>query len=319
MSLSGLVPGTDGLYALPVNLMFGIFPLLLLASPFLPKNKAVIYLSFLSCLVFNVLILYGVAGNGWRLPVRFYGSCAVCLSAFYALYCVVSLWGYVRRVRNVVQKTTIWTMLSVSVDAVYVFFMTGLSMAFYIGTDSPPRVSVWIVSLTVMQLWLTMAALVYRISTDSLFFIMRKHEMIILESLNDVPGDMARGRMEGLVYAERIVSKDGIEGLREEIKKRGCSGVSINVSHKEMEKATSQMRNMMLDTVMSMSMGILHDKFGFGHDRLQKFMDAFQDGAELLNDGVITWQQIIDNTEEVTGIHLTLRRNDQNVQIKRQY
>ena len=195
MSLSGLVPGTDGLYALPVNLMFGIFPLLLLASPFLPKNKAVIYLSFLSCLVFNVLILYGVAGDGWRLPVRFYGFCAVCLSAFYALYCVVSLWGYVRRVRNVVQKTTIWTMLSVSVDAVYVFFMIGLSMAFYIGTDSPPRVSVWIVSLTVMQLWLTMAALVYRISTDSLFFVMRKHEMIILESLNDVPGDMARGRI----------------------------------------------------------------------------------------------------------------------------
>ena len=99
--------------------------------------------------------------------------------------------------------------------------------------------------------------------------------------------DMARGRMEGLVYAERIVAKDGIEGLREEIKKRGCSGMSINVSHKEMERATSQMRNMMLDTVMSMSMGILHDKFGFGHDRLQKFMDAFQDGAELLNDGVI--------------------------------
>jgi hypothetical protein len=131
--------------------------------------------------------------------------------------------------------------------------------------------------------------------------------------------DMARGRMEGLVYAERIVSKDGIEGLREEIKKRGCSGMSINVSHKEMEKATSQMRNMMLDTVMSMSMGILHDKFGFGHDRLQKFMDAFQDGAELLNDGVITWQQIIDNTEEVTGIHLTLRRNDQDVKIKREY
>ena len=63
--------------------------------------------------------------------------------------------------------------------------------------------------------------------------------------------DMARGRMEGLAYAERIVAKDGIEGLREEIKKRGCSGMSLNISHKEMEKATSQMRNMMLDTVMA--------------------------------------------------------------------
>lgn len=131
--------------------------------------------------------------------------------------------------------------------------------------------------------------------------------------------DLAQGRIEGMIYAERIVSKDGLEGLQEEIKKRGYSGISINVSHKEMEKATSQMRNMMMDTIMAMSMGILHDEFGYGHDRLQRFVDKFQEGAELLAEGVITWEQIIENTEEVVGIPLSIRRNDHNVKIQREY
>lgn len=131
--------------------------------------------------------------------------------------------------------------------------------------------------------------------------------------------DMAAGRREGMLYAARIVEKDGLEGLQEEIKKRGISGININVSHKEMEAATGQMRNMMMDTIMAFSMGILHDRFGFGHDRLQKFMDAFVEGADLLNSGTITWNDIIDNTEESTGIKLTIRRNDTNVKIKREY
>jgi hypothetical protein len=131
--------------------------------------------------------------------------------------------------------------------------------------------------------------------------------------------DLAQGRMEGLEYAERIVQKDGLKGLQEEIKKRGYTGISINVSHKEMEQATAQMRNMMFDTVMAMSMGILHDEFGYGHDRLQRFIDKFQEGAELLAEGVITWEQIIENAEEVTGIPLTIRRNDHDVKLKREY
>lgn len=130
---------------------------------------------------------------------------------------------------------------------------------------------------------------------------------------------MAAGRREGMAYAARIVEKDGLEGLKEEIKKRNITGLDLNISHKEMEVATTQMRNMMLDTIMAFSMGIMHDEFGFGHDRLQRFMDKFQEGAELLNSGVITWDQIITNTEESTGIQLMIRRNDKDVRIKREY
>lgn len=131
--------------------------------------------------------------------------------------------------------------------------------------------------------------------------------------------DLAAGRREGMAYALRIVEKDGIEGLKEEIEKRKITGLDLNISHKEMEEATQQMRNMMMDTIMAFSIGILHDIFGFGHKRATRFKENFEAGADLLNSGAISWQQIIENTEETTGIQLKIRRNDTNTTIKRRY
>ena len=50
----------------------------------------------------------------------------------------------------------------------------------------------WGVLSFISQLLLTLISLFYRISTDSLFCIMRKHETIILESLNDLSGGLSK-------------------------------------------------------------------------------------------------------------------------------
>lgn len=128
-----------------------------------------------------------------------------------------------------------------------------------------------------------------------------------------------QGRNEGMDYALRIVEKDGIEGLRTEIKKRGITGISINCSHKELEKASESMRNMMFDTFMCFTLGILHDEFGIGPERAQRFMDKFCEGAELMDQGVIEWDGIIERTNEILGKQLTIRYNNMNHQLKREY
>ena len=131
--------------------------------------------------------------------------------------------------------------------------------------------------------------------------------------------DYMNGRMEGMAYALRIAEKDGIEGLREELLKRNITKINLNVSHKELEKATEQMRNMMFDTFMAFTVGILHDVWGFGPDRTQKFMDKFQEGAELMEQGVITWDEIIENAYEVVGKKLAIRHNDTNTRLEKIY
>lgn len=128
-----------------------------------------------------------------------------------------------------------------------------------------------------------------------------------------------RGRNEGMDFSLRIVRKDGQEGLEEEVKKRGITGISINYSHKELEKATVNMRNMMFDTFLCFTIGILHDCYGFGPKRIADFKKAFLEGAKLFDEGVITWQQIIDNTKEVLGEDVLIRFNEKDTKIEREY
>ena len=128
-----------------------------------------------------------------------------------------------------------------------------------------------------------------------------------------------QARFEGMDYALRIAKKDGVEGLEQEIKKRGIAGISINMSHKELEKATENMRNMMFDTFMCFTLGILHDEFGIGPERAQRFIDKFLEGVDLMDQGVITWQQIIDNTYDVLGKKMTIRYNNKDTKLEREY
>lgn len=131
--------------------------------------------------------------------------------------------------------------------------------------------------------------------------------------------DYQNGRNEGMNLALRIVRKDGLEGLEKECKKRGITGISINVSHKEMEAATINMRNMMFDTYMAVTLGVLHDIFGFGPLRAERFAEHFDRAAEMLAEGVITWDDILQGTDEVLKKKVSIRYNDRNTRLKREY
>lgn len=126
-------------------------------------------------------------------------------------------------------------------------------------------------------------------------------------------------RAQGMDYALRIAKKDGIEALEEEIKKRGITGISANVSHKEMEKATENMRNMMFDTMLCFTIGILHDKYGFGAKRAQEFKETFLEGTKLLTGDVIQWEGIIERIESELNMKVSIRQNDHDTRMERIY
>ena len=81
-----------------------------------------------------------------------------------------------------------------SVDVVCLVFITGVGVMIYMGYSISGCLSSVISGIASIQLLLTIVALTYRISTDSLFFIMRRHEIAILESLNDAPSAISGGR-----------------------------------------------------------------------------------------------------------------------------
>ena len=121
--------------------------------------------------------------------------------------------------------------------------------------------------------------------------------------------DYDRGRNDGLAMALRIVELDGIEGLRKEIKFRGVTGIHTTLAKKELDRASKQIKEMTLDTMIVLAVATLHDEFDFGQKRCQRFMDRLELKAGCLIDDLATWTDYIKAIKDEIGLELSIREN----------
>lgn len=119
-----------------------------------------------------------------------------------------------------------------------------------------------------------------------------------------------RGREDGLTLALRIARQGGLEALEREVKFRGITGIHTSLAAKDLDKASEKIKQMTLDTFTILSIATLHDTFGFGQTRCQRFMDKVAEGADLLMDGLATWPDYIESIKEELGMELEIRWND---------
>lgn len=129
-----------------------------------------------------------------------------------------------------------------------------------------------------------------------------------------------RGREDGLDLAYRIVQQGGIEALKKELKFRGVTGIKTSLAAKDLGKALGKAREaikeMTLDTITILALAVLHDDFGFGEKRCQKFMDGMDRGAQYLVDDLATWPDYIESIKEQMGIDVTIRWNDEDKKVR---
>ena len=121
--------------------------------------------------------------------------------------------------------------------------------------------------------------------------------------------DYNRGRNDGLAMALRIAEEDGIEGLRREIKFRGVTGIHTTLAKKELDRASKQIKEMTLDTMIVLAVATLHDEFDFGQKRCQRFMDRLELKAGCLIDNLATWPDYIKAIKDEIGLELSIREN----------
>lgn len=62
-----------------------------------------------------------------------------------------------------------------------------------------------------------------------------------------------------------------------------------------------------MDTFTVMSVAVLHDEFGFGEKRCQRYMDGINKAAEYIVDGLATWPDYIASIKEQIGLDLRIR------------
>lgn len=104
--------------------------------------------------------------------------------------------------------------------------------------------------------------------------------------------------------------KDGLAGLEEEIRYRNITGIHTGLARKELEKATTRIKEMTLDTFTVLSVAVLRDEFEFGRKRISRFIERMNLKAECLVDDMVTWKDFTDDIRQDLGIDLRIRRND---------
>lgn len=122
-------------------------------------------------------------------------------------------------------------------------------------------------------------------------------------------------RHEGMAYALKVAKERGIEGLEEEIKYRNISLVPIAVSKEKMDECVNNIKLNTIDTMLILSASTLRDEFGFGKERIARFIERFNLKAECLVDGFCTWDDQMTTLAEECGIELSIRHNDKNVRV----
>ncbi|MEY8275119.1 hypothetical protein [Blautia marasmi] len=118
-----------------------------------------------------------------------------------------------------------------------------------------------------------------------------------------------QARTEGMTYALRIAKEKGLEELEKEIKFRNLTGISLNLSRKDLNKASEKIKEMTMDTFTILTVAVLHDEFGFGEKRCQRFIDRMNKKAECMIDDLCTWDDYIKSIKEELNINLQIRWN----------
>jgi hypothetical protein len=82
-------------------------------------------------------------------------------------------------------------------------------------------------------------------------------------------------RMEGMLYAHKIVKEGGIEALDKEINMRNFLKVDIWAKKEDVEALNFDLSTTLYNSLLSTFLFTLHDIFGFGRERLQKLKKAY--------------------------------------------
>lgn len=121
--------------------------------------------------------------------------------------------------------------------------------------------------------------------------------------------DYITGREDGLLMALEIVKNEGVEALEKEIKFRNVTGIRTALAKKDINRATIKIKEQTVDTVTILSVATLHDEFGFGTQRCDRFIKRFNKKAECIMDDMTSWNDYIKTIKEELGIELGIREN----------
>ena len=88
-----------------------------------------------------------------------------------------------------------------------------------------------------------------------------------------------QARMDGMVYALRLVEKEGIEALKKDIEFRGANFAPLEINRETMVEIYGMLAARITQTMLTMVLATLRDSKGWGEKRLKDFKEMFEKSA----------------------------------------
>ena len=114
-----------------------------------------------------------------------------------------------------------------------------------------------------------------------------------------------RGREDGLDLARRITREGGLEALEKECRFRGVTGIHTSLARKDLDKASEKIKQIVSECCVIMAIAVLHDEFGFGQKRCQKFMAGMDKTSDYIDQGLAEWIDYVQAIKKELGIELS--------------
>lgn len=113
-------------------------------------------------------------------------------------------------------------------------------------------------------------------------------------------------RYSGANWLIEYAKKNGLEAAEKELKMRGARNIPLGVNKTDLHKFETEEKRNTIATILLMACATLHDEYGFGFDRMNRFIDRFNTKTECLVDNYVDWEDIQQTIKEETGLFIPL-------------
>lgn len=117
-------------------------------------------------------------------------------------------------------------------------------------------------------------------------------------------------RLDGMAYAYKQIKADGIEAFGRELEMRGRRDLFIPVSQADLIAGSQRIKEMTLDTVLTMAVAVLHDEFGFGKKRCKRFSERYSLKADCLSSNLVSWDDYTQMIKDELDLQIEIRLNE---------
>lgn len=100
--------------------------------------------------------------------------------------------------------------------------------------------------------------------------------------------------------------KDGIEAAEKELEWRGVRQIPLMIKEVDIHNFETYEKRNTIATVLLMACATLRDEYGFGTDRMNRFIERFNCKTECLVREYVNWRDLQKTLEKELGISIPL-------------